>query len=367
MRAIRTPHVETLLVAFFGLFAVLGLQGCGGDDDDSGGSGPGAALTLNVSSVSPRDFMTGVPTSAVVRVVFDRPIDPASLGPSTFDLSNAGGSVVGTLTYDVPTQTATFVPDSLLVFQTQYRLTLSNLIQSATGGLSLNPIISEFTVGTLSDLTPPVFAGVTLATPQNAIGVTVSWNTATDNPNASGDVAYAIYRAATTGAQNFAAPVGITAPGATAFYDDGLTQSTQYFYVVRAIDSSDNEDANTTELAATTFVPVSWSIDVFPLFELPGQQSCGLSGCHGTSPQGGLTLTPINVAYAETVGVVSNADGGCSPLERIARGAPDDSHLFQKLAGSHTCGSLMPRDAAAFSSAQLDLVGDWIAEGAPNN
>jgi hypothetical protein len=362
MRASHTPLFATGLVAFV---AAFGAQGC--SDDDDGGNAVGSALTLNVTSVSPRDFATGVPTTGEIRVVFGRPIDPNTLVGNAFVLSNAAGTVTGTLTYDAATQTATLVPDTLLVVQTQYRLSLSSAIRSATGGLSLSPIVSDFSTGTGPDTTPPTFAGVVTQIPQSAIGITLSWNTATDDLSGSADIAYAIYRAASVAGQSFSAPVGITGPGATSFYDDGLTQSTQYFYVVRAIDSSGNEDANTVEIAGTTLVPVSWSNDVFPLFGLPGAQDCGQSGCHGASPQGGLTLTPINVAYAEIVGVLSNADGGCSPLERVARGAPDDSHLFQKLAGSHSCGSLMPRDAAAFNSTQLDLVGDWIAEGAPNN
>lgn len=363
MHANQAPLYAVGLIA---LIAAFGAQGCSDDDDDDGNA-IGSALTLNVTSVSPRDFATGVPTTSEVRVVFARPINPATLVGSAFVLSNAAGTVTGTLTYDAPTQTATFVPDNLLVLQAQYQLNLTSAIRSAAGGLSLSPIVSDFTTGTVPDTTPPTFAGVTSQIPQSAIGVTLSWSTATDDLNGSADIAYVIYRATTVAGQNFAAPVGITGPGASTFYDDGLIQSTQYFYVVRAIDSSGNEDANTVEVAATTLVPISWSNDVFPLFELSGAQNCGQSGCHGASPQGGLTLTPINVAYSEIVGVLSNADGGCSPLERVARGAPDDSHLFQKLAGSHTCGSLMPRDAAGFNSTQLDIVGDWIAEGAPNN
>ena len=50
-------------------------------------------------------------------------------------------------------------------------------------------------------------------------------------------------------------------------------------------------------------------------------------------------------------------------------GQPDQSYLVWKLQGSGGCysGSRMPKGASALSASNLQLIRDWIANGAPNN
>ena len=124
-------------------------------------------------------------------------------------------------------------------------------------------------------------------------------------------------------------------------------------------DAAGNEDANVVEQPAMTSAPRSWSTNVYPLF------SSACSCCHGAS--GGLTLSPIGTAYRELVNVVSSADGGCSPLMRVAPSDSAASHLFKKLEGTQTCGWRMPDGGPYFNAANLDTVRDWIDEGTSDN
>jgi hypothetical protein len=58
----------------------------------------------------------------------------------------------------------------------------------------------------------------------------------------------------------------------------------------------------------------------------------------------------------------------CTELDLVKPGAPDQSYLVFKLQGSGSCfqGSRMPK-SAPLSTAEIQLVRDWIANGAPNN
>ena len=105
----------------------------------------------------------------------------------------------------------------------------------------------EVTQGS-SDTDPPVFGGATGAADANTDGeVTLTWDAASDvDPN----ITYNIYWSTTSGGQNF------TTPNATSSLDtgdtvSGLTNGLTYYFVVRAEDSSGNEETNVVEQSAT--------------------------------------------------------------------------------------------------------------------
>ncbi|MBS1120158.1 MAG: Tryptophan synthase alpha chain [Deltaproteobacteria bacterium] len=106
---------------------------------------------------------------------------------------------------------------------------------------------------------------------------------------------------------------------------------------------------------------VSYASQVKPLWA-----TCTSNQCHdNTAPQQGLNLTAAG-SYAAIVGVTSQQ---CASTKLVKAGAPDQSYLLFKLQGSGSCysGSRMPKAMPAFTAAQLQLVRDWIANGAPNN
>jgi PKD repeat protein len=108
----------------------------------------------------------------------------------------------------------------------------------------------------LADCGPPAFGGLTDIDAGDSL-VELAWAAATD---LSGPITYRIYRAETSGGQNFDVPVGETQE--LEFTDRGLQNFITYYYVVRAVDPFGHEDANTTELSDMTVGPiVIWEED----------------------------------------------------------------------------------------------------------
>ena len=110
---------------------------------------------------------------------------------------------------------------------------------------------------------------------------------------------------------------------------------------------------------------LSFATDVY---ERVIRARCGQ--CHSDEPSfGGLAMFPgATTAYNHLVGVPSGSEAGylcrSSGLLRVQPGAPEQSLLYLKLT-TPPCGSKMP--PAAFgqvSAEQVEMVRQWIAQGA---
>jgi len=110
-------------------------------------------------------------------------------------------------------------------------------------------------------------------------------------------------------------------------------------------------------------VTVSWRRDIAPMF-LRDQAGC--AQCHDpgrTNPIGvqlsGLDLSSLN----------STREGGArSGGTIVVAGSPCQSVLYLKLLAGPPFGGRMPLDGPPYlSTVELDLVHDWIAEGARDN
>jgi hypothetical protein len=88
---------------------------------------------------------------------------------------------------------------------------------------------------------------------------------------------------------------------------------------------------------------------------------CATSGCHlgGGAPQG-LQLDDAN-SYALMVGLASGQDAG---IQLVNPGNPNNSYLIQKLEGTAATGGQMPLNAAALPQADIDVIRQWISDGA---
>jgi len=91
--------------------------------------------------------------------------------------------------------------------------------------------------------------------------------------------------------------------------------------------------------------------------------SCASAGCHsGNNPPDGLLLTTGN-SWSNNV----NIDAVQMNLKRVLPGDPDNSYLVRKIEGSGIVANRMPLGAAPLSQDQINLVRQWVADGAPDN
>lgn len=91
--------------------------------------------------------------------------------------------------------------------------------------------------------------------------------------------------------------------------------------------------------------PVSYSAEIQPIFDT----NCGM--CHTWD-------------HASTVNA-STSCGGAGSV-RIAPGNLNTSRLYQKIATTPPCGNSMP-PGSPLQQSEIDLIRDWILQGAPNN
>lgn len=89
--------------------------------------------------------------------------------------------------------------------------------------------------------------------------------------------------------------------------------------------------------------------------------TCAVSGCHtGAGAPQGLRLDEAN-SYGLLVDVASSE---VSSILRVAPGDPDNSYLVQKLEGTAEVGERMPLGRAPLAQATIDIIRQWIADGA---
>ena len=88
------------------------------------------------------------------------------------------------------------------------------------------------------------------------------------------------------------------------------------------------------------------------------------SNCHvGATAPLGLRLDAAN-SYDLLVGRAAVQQSG---VLRVDPGAPDSSYLIQKLEGTAAVGGQMPLGSAPLLQAEIDVVRQWITDGAPRS
>jgi len=96
-----------------------------------------------VSSVSPENADTGVPVDTEVTATFSEAMDSSTITTGSFTV--AGSEVLGTVTYDPGTYTATFTPGVKLDYNHDYNATLSTAITDIAGNPLAEPYTWSFT------------------------------------------------------------------------------------------------------------------------------------------------------------------------------------------------------------------------------
>jgi mono/diheme cytochrome c family protein len=118
-----------------------------------------------------------------------------------------------------------------------------------------------------------------------------------------------------------------------------------------------------TTPAANTTAAISYAKDIQVIFNT----NCVVCHQGAGAGQSGLSLEP-RVSYGNIVGVPSTEN----PNEmRVKAGAPDQSYLIAKISGTQVAagggGAQMPYQAAPLSQVQINLLSQWISQGALNN
>jgi hypothetical protein len=108
--------------------------------------------------LSPPHGALQVPRNAAVAVLWDRDLDASTLTTARFQVAELHGAAVnGSVTYDGATQTATFIPATLLAPHTTHVVTLTDGIADTAGNATFEATAWAFTTGdAVSDL---AFAG----------------------------------------------------------------------------------------------------------------------------------------------------------------------------------------------------------------
>ena len=93
-----------------------------------------------VSSTSPAASATGVAVNTTVSATFSEAMNAATITSSSFTLKAGSTPVLGSVSYNSSTYTATFTPSANLSYSTTYTATLSPAITDAAG----NPLASAY-------------------------------------------------------------------------------------------------------------------------------------------------------------------------------------------------------------------------------
>ncbi len=94
------------------------------------------------------------------------------------------------------------------------------------------------------------------------------------------------------------------------------------------------------------------------------------NGCHngGMFPSGKLDMSTQALAYAHLVNVTSAGSGcGAKAEPRVLPNDHASSLIWNKVNGTQDCGSRMPLGQLPLSQQKIDLIAEWIDNGALDN
>jgi len=121
--------------------------------------------------------------------------------------------------------------------------------------------------------------------------------------------------------------------------------------------SGEGLDQNGRPIGAT--VSVSFAADFASIQTNVFTPMCVVCHSGATAPHG-LRLD-VNESYALLVGVASSE---IPELQRVQAGNPNASYLIQKLSGNAAVGDRMPYGGPYLSQATIDVIRQWITDGA---
>ena len=107
-------------------------------------SSPGQLGPLTISSTLPSSGATGISLTPVIQITFNEPLDPATIGPSSFALASARAMLPATVTVDSMAMIVTLTPSGLLTPGT-YTVTIGALVRNVAESPLGSPYSFSFT------------------------------------------------------------------------------------------------------------------------------------------------------------------------------------------------------------------------------
>jgi hypothetical protein len=128
-----------------------------------------APTAPTVISTVPINLATGVSIHQAVTATFSEAMDPATINSATFTLSVTGGATVnGVITYVPAGSTATFTPDSPLLYSTNYTATVNAGALDLNDDAAVTPYTWTFTTAAAPvPVIPTVISTIPVTTPED--------------------------------------------------------------------------------------------------------------------------------------------------------------------------------------------------------
>ncbi|MBC7977392.1 MAG: hypothetical protein H7138_20640 [Myxococcales bacterium] len=285
----------------------------------------------------------------------------------SWSLGWSSGATTGTFATRLAGGTGTLTIDGSALLAGDYTLTATLDDGASTVTVAA---LGSFTIAAAHNAEPTV----TVTAPnggeafRSTDAITVTW-TGSDADGAT--LTYDVV--ALQGATVIPIQTGLTAPVGqtvtTIWTPPAVAALTPYRIQVTA------RDAGTPPLAASDTSDATFSVSPPPVVISFATQiqpiltaNCTNDACHdAVTPQRGLNLT-AGAAYAELLNSRSTQTA-CRTFRLVQPSDPDLSYILFKLAGTGPCfvGGRMPQRLPPLPAAQIQLIRDWIANGAPNN
>ena len=307
----------------------------------------------------PAQGATDVLRSQPIRICYDEAIDPSSFDLQDFTIDSEGDPLDIDFVYDPKFYCFEVYPDAPFEAYVSIRVTIPAGLTDGLGHTTAQPFVLEYSTGGQTDEEPPSFAGIVAASNNEDNSATLSWQAASDNFTPANRIRYRAFVGLTN--IDFNDPAATSEAGATSMRVPYLLPGETYFFAIRAIDSSGNEDDNTAEQSATiTGLGNSFAADVLPIL----QTSCAGASCHeGSDVPSRLDLVEGDVR-ANLVDQPSPADPSNT---LVVPGEWRSSILALVLTGRQPSGYLPMPLVGELNQAEIDAIVNWIVQGAQDN
>ncbi|MGA7617198.1 MAG: hypothetical protein WBX15_18700 [Thermoanaerobaculia bacterium] len=236
---------------------------------------------------------------------------------ATYTVYRADGACPGSSYSAVATGiTATSWTDNTVVGGNTYSYEISAVDAGGSCESSLSSCASGIAYGDC--MTAPTFPGLTSATGSVSSTCTIDLSWSAGTANCSGPLSYSVYRSATSGFTPSSTNRIATRLSGTSYSDtSALAANTTYYYIVRAMDESNNvEETNTVQKSATTgagCTSAPFAVQAFTV-TTTGTASGGENLLEWWDPPAGSSGTTVTINYRTDQYPSSPADPSATTL-----------------------------------------------------